>query len=164
MWLSLICRKLRSVAGNEFCGLCDLGEGFRREDAAADRPKQARAGPSHALKKPTTINAVVFVVVRNVIGHNIWFWFGLFVREIVLHLSLLTRLDFIPEIFGGEAGIADLVPLLLLLALHLVSFDACLCKNAALRRGPSAAFEVAELRSVAVFSLRCVRSAGQRSD
>ncbi len=52
-------------------GLCNLGEGFRYEHAATDRPKQAGAGPSHALKKAAAINPVVFVVVRNVIGHNI---------------------------------------------------------------------------------------------
>ena len=40
-------------------------------------PKQAGAGPSHALKKAAAIDPVVFVVVRNVIGHNIGFWFGL---------------------------------------------------------------------------------------
>ena len=84
-----------------FCGLCDLGEGFRYEDAAADRPKQTGAGPSHALKKPTAIDPVVFVVVRNVIGHNIWFCLGWMLREIVFHLSLLTRFDFIPGILDG---------------------------------------------------------------
>ena len=50
-------------------GLRDLGKGFRHEYAAADRPKQAGAGPSHALKKAAAINPVVFVVVRNIIGH-----------------------------------------------------------------------------------------------
>jgi hypothetical protein len=53
-----------------------LGESFRREDAAADRPKQAGTGPSHALKKAAAIDPVVFVVVRNVIGHDIWFCLG----------------------------------------------------------------------------------------
>src|SRR6202040_199040 len=57
-------------------GLGDLGEGSRHEDAAADRPKQAGAGPSHALKKAAAVDPVVFVVARNVIGHNIWFYLG----------------------------------------------------------------------------------------
>src|SRR5438876_5980290 len=57
----------------------NLGESFRREDAAADRPKQAGTSPCHTVEKAAAINPVVFVVVRNVIGHNIWFclgWFG----------------------------------------------------------------------------------------
>src|SRR6266446_8874419 len=54
------------------CGLRDLGKSFRCKDAAADCPKQAGTGPCHALKKAAAINPVVFVVVRNVIGHNIW--------------------------------------------------------------------------------------------
>src|SRR5437763_11354189 len=49
--------------------LRNLSKGFRRENAAADCPKQAGAGPSHALQKSAAINPVVFVVVRNVVGH-----------------------------------------------------------------------------------------------
>src|SRR6266699_2588771 len=54
-------------------GLCDLGKSFRHENAAADRPKQAGPGPCHAMEKTAAVNPVVFVVVRNVIGHNIGF-------------------------------------------------------------------------------------------
>jgi hypothetical protein len=57
-----------------------LSKGFRREHAAANRPKQAGTRPSHALKEAAAINSVVFVVVSNVIGHNILGfclgWFG----------------------------------------------------------------------------------------
>src|SRR6266849_4180545 len=53
----------------------DLGKGSRRKHPAAYGPKQARAGPCHAVKKAAAIDSVVFVVVRNVIGHNIGFWF-----------------------------------------------------------------------------------------
>src|SRR5713226_2720625 len=55
---------------------CDLGESSRRKHPAAYGPKQARAGPCHAVEKAAAIDSVVFVVVRNVIGHNIGFWFG----------------------------------------------------------------------------------------
>ena len=47
---------------------------FDDEDAAAYRPKHSRAGPCHAFEETAAINAVMFVVVRNVIGHNICFW------------------------------------------------------------------------------------------
>jgi hypothetical protein len=50
-----------------------LCQSFRREYATADRPKQAGTGPCHAMEKAAAINPVVFVVVRNVIGHNIVF-------------------------------------------------------------------------------------------
>src|SRR5262249_15803106 len=43
---------------------------------AAYGPKEARAGPCHAVEKAAAIDSVVFVVVRNVIGHNIGFSFG----------------------------------------------------------------------------------------
>ena len=54
----------------------DLGKGSRRKHPAAYGPKEARAGPCHAVEKAAAINPVVFVVVRNVIGHNIGFWFS----------------------------------------------------------------------------------------
>src|SRR5207245_3899633 len=54
----------------------DLGKGSRRKHPAAYGPKEARAGPCHAVEKAAAIDSVVFVVVRNVIGHNIGFWFG----------------------------------------------------------------------------------------
>jgi len=46
------------------------------DEMAAYGPKQARAGPGHAVEKAAAMDSVVFVVVRNVIGHNIGFWFG----------------------------------------------------------------------------------------
>src|SRR5205809_2903012 len=80
-------------------GLCNLSKGLRYENAAADRPKQAGTGPCHALEKAAAINPVMLVIVRNVIGHNIWFLFGCLL--FALHLSLLIGRDFIPEIFEG---------------------------------------------------------------
>src|SRR5437879_11981730 len=49
----------------------DLGKSSRRKHPAAYGPKQARACPCHAMEKAAAIDSVVFVVVRNVIGHNI---------------------------------------------------------------------------------------------
>src|SRR5207247_2927282 len=43
-------------------GLCDLGKSSRREDSAADRPKQAGTCPCHAVEKAAAINSVVLVV------------------------------------------------------------------------------------------------------
>src|SRR5438552_10822165 len=80
-------------------GLCNLSKGLRYENAAADRPKQAGTGPCHALQKAAAINPVMLVIVKNVIGHNIWFLFGCLL--FALHLSLLIGRDFIPEIFEG---------------------------------------------------------------
>jgi hypothetical protein len=40
------------------------------------------------------------VVVRNVIGHNIWFCLGWFDWQVAFHLSLPIRCGFIPEITG----------------------------------------------------------------
>src|SRR6266568_3228323 len=51
----------------------DLGKGSRRKHPAAYGPKEARAGPCHAVEKAAAIDSVVVVVVRNVIGHNIGF-------------------------------------------------------------------------------------------
>src|SRR4029453_8299956 len=53
--------------------LRNLCQSFRREYAAADRPKQAGTGPCHAMEKAAAINAVMFVVVRNVVRHNFFF-------------------------------------------------------------------------------------------
>ena len=50
---------------------CDLGESARCEDAAGYRPKQAGPSPGHAMKEAAAIDPVMFVVVRNVIGHNL---------------------------------------------------------------------------------------------
>jgi hypothetical protein len=90
-----------------------LGKGFRDEDAAADRPKQAGTGPCHALEKAATINSIVFVIVRNVIGHNIVFWFG---------FVLLNGLFTCPYRFG-----ATLFPKSL--ARIVVSFIVCLLQK-----------------------------------
>src|SRR4029077_12486527 len=54
-------------------GFRNLSKGFRREYATADRPKQPGTSPGHALQKAAAINPVVFVVVRNVIRHNVCF-------------------------------------------------------------------------------------------
>src|SRR5260370_41580334 len=51
----------------------DLGESSRRKHPAAYGPKQARAGPCHAVKKAAAIDSGMFGVLRNLIGHNIWF-------------------------------------------------------------------------------------------
>jgi hypothetical protein len=50
--------------------------------------------------------------------------------EIVFHLSLLTRFDFIPGIFSGEAGNrGSLCRCFRLLALHLVSSELVFAKT-----------------------------------
>ena len=74
---------------------------------AAYGPKQARAGPDQAVEKAVAIDSVVFVVVRNVVGHNIGSWvvFG-FTWQVASHLSLLIRLDFIPDILRIRARAA----------------------------------------------------------
>jgi hypothetical protein len=55
------------------------------------------------MEKAAAIDSVVFVVVRNVIGHNIWFGLVRFLEEVALHLSLLVRRAFIPEILRIRA-------------------------------------------------------------
>jgi hypothetical protein len=87
-----VCSRWQRVSG-----LSDLGKGFGHEDAAADRPKQAGAGPRHALEKAATIDPVMFVIVRNVIGHNIYFLKVWSCLVIVFHLCLLISGDFIPS-------------------------------------------------------------------
>jgi len=57
------------------------------------------------MEKAAAIDSVVFVVVRNVIGHNIGFLVWL-LWKVALHLSLLVRLDFIPEILRIRARAA----------------------------------------------------------
>ena len=42
----------------------------RREDAAADRPEQAGAGPGHAFEEPAAVDAVALVIVVVVICHR----------------------------------------------------------------------------------------------
>ena len=96
-------------------GLRDLGEGFRRKNPAADGPKQARAGPSHALKKAAAIDSVVFVVVRDIIGHNIGFWFRLFFDRLPYTCRLLIPRRFYSRIFSVRAAIRGHFPLFLLL-------------------------------------------------
>src|SRR5260370_29679441 len=70
----------------------DLGKGSRRKHPAAYGPKEARAGPRHAVEKAAAIDSVVFVVVRNVIGHNIGFWFGSWKRLLSPILTDSARL------------------------------------------------------------------------
>jgi hypothetical protein len=47
-----------------------LAEDPRREDAAAQRPDDARAGPCHALQESLAVDPVVIVVVQDVIIHG----------------------------------------------------------------------------------------------
>src|SRR5713101_5456765 len=70
----------------------DLGESSRRKHPAAYGPKQARAGPCHTVEKAAAIDSVVFVVVRNVIGHNIGF------------LGLVALAGCLTPVFTGSAG------------------------------------------------------------
>src|SRR5206468_5438285 len=83
-------------------------------------------------------DSVVLVVVRNVIGHNIGFWFWLLGR---LPYTCLYWFGWIysrnPSHQSTSRGDFSAVP-----ALRLLLFDACLCENAALRRRPGAAFEL----------------------
>jgi hypothetical protein len=58
------------------------------------------------LKEPSAIDSVVFVVVRDVVGHKFLFGFW-FVG--CLYLSLPIRSDFIPRIFRGGAKGAGIV-------------------------------------------------------
>src|SRR5437870_9202641 len=66
-------QKAKVGSWQRLAGLRNLCQSFRREYAAADRPKQAGAGPSHALQKAAAINAIVLVIVRNVVGHRFFF-------------------------------------------------------------------------------------------
>jgi hypothetical protein len=63
------------------------------------------------LKKPTAIDPVVFVVVRDIIGHSIGFWFGLFFWLAYTCVYLLRPILF-PGSLAVRLAIADLVPLL----------------------------------------------------
>jgi hypothetical protein len=55
------------------------------------------------MEKAAAIKPVIFVIVRNVVGHNIWFCFRFgFGWQVASHLSLPIRRAFIPEIFDGS--------------------------------------------------------------
>src|SRR6266403_5218858 len=75
--------------------LRDFSKGSRRQHPAAYGPKQAGPGPCHALEKAAAINSVVFVIVRNVVWHNLA---PKLVGKIWFHLFLPIQRDFIPEI------------------------------------------------------------------
>src|SRR5438477_4782254 len=62
--------KVRSRRQRASC-LRDFSKGSRRQHPAAYGPKQAGPGPRHALEKAAAINSVVFVIVRNVVWHNL---------------------------------------------------------------------------------------------
>src|SRR6266404_531213 len=86
--------KVRSRGQRASC-LRDFSKGSRRKHPAAYGPKQSRAGPCHALEKAAAIDSVVFVIVRNVIWHNLA---PKLVGKIWFHLFLPIQRDFIPEI------------------------------------------------------------------
>jgi len=117
------------------------------------------------LKKPTAIDPVVFVVVRDIIGHSIGFWFGLFFDWLAYTCVYLLRPILFPGSLAVRLAIADLVPLLPTsrFALGFLRRLSSL-KRRAQAWAWSAAFETGKLPSVTVFSIRCVRSGGQRSD
>jgi hypothetical protein len=56
------------------------------------------------VEKAAAIDSVVFVVVRNVIGHNIGFWLVSCFWQVASHLSLLIQRAFIPEIFSHQSA------------------------------------------------------------
>src|SRR5437868_768885 len=85
--------KVRSRRQRASC-LRDFSKGSRRKHPAAYGPKQPRAGPCHALEKAAAIDSVVFVIVRNVIWHNLA---PKLVGKISFHLFLPSRRDFIPR-------------------------------------------------------------------
>src|ERR1700724_2444650 len=91
--------KIRSRRQRASC-FRDFSKGSRCKHPAAYGPKQPRASPCHALEKAAAVNPVVFVVVRNVIGHNFLFGFGSWVVS-----TCLYRIDTIlfPESLGGCA-------------------------------------------------------------
>src|SRR6202011_6274832 len=53
-------------------------EHFGGEHSTAHRPKHPGPGPSHAFQKAATIDTIVFLfmVMKNVIRHNIGPWLG----------------------------------------------------------------------------------------
>jgi hypothetical protein len=46
-----------------------LSECLRTQNASADGPEDARAGPGHAFEKSTTVNAVVNAIVSDELSH-----------------------------------------------------------------------------------------------
>jgi hypothetical protein len=66
------------------------------------------------VEKAAAIDSVVFVVVRNVIGHNIGFWLVSCFWQVASHLSLLIQRAFIPEIFSHQSASRGNVPQFLL--------------------------------------------------
>src|SRR4029077_5379791 len=111
------------------------------------------------------IDPVVFVVVRDIIGHSVGFWFGLFFDWLAYICVYLLRPILFPGSFVVSWQSRILVPLL-----PTSRFALGLLRRLSLlkRRAPAyalcAAFETGKLPTVPVFSIRCVRSAGQRSD
>jgi hypothetical protein len=101
----------------------------------------------------------VFVIVRNVIWHNIWFlvWFA---WQVASHLSLLIRLDFIPEIFRIRASGGTFPQFLL--CVYCFSTLVFAKKRRAQASAQSAAFETGELRSITDLSLGRICSTRQR--
>jgi hypothetical protein len=59
------------------------------------------------LKKPTAIDPVVFVVVRDIIGHSIGFWFGLFFDRLLYTCAYRLRPILFPESLAVRLAIAD---------------------------------------------------------
>src|SRR6266404_5408590 len=111
--------KVRSRRQRASC-LRDFSKGSRRKHPAAYGPKQPRAGPCHALEKAAAVDSVVFVIVRNVIWHNLA---PKLVGKISFHLFLPIRREFIPEIIRIGAGSDNFSQLP---AMWLLLFDACL--------------------------------------
>ncbi|PYM08062.1 MAG: hypothetical protein DMF15_09285, partial [Verrucomicrobia bacterium] len=60
-----------------------------------------------ALKKAAAIDPVVFVVVRDIIGHSIGFWFGLFFDRLPYTCAYRLRPILFPGSLTVRLGIAD---------------------------------------------------------
>src|SRR6266436_4460071 len=86
--------KIRSRRQRASC-FRNFSKGSRCKHPAAYGPKQPRAGPCHALEKAAAIDSVVFVIVRNVIWHNL---VPKLASKVSFHLFLPIRREFIPEI------------------------------------------------------------------
>jgi hypothetical protein len=106
------------------------------------------------VEKAAAIDSVVFVVVRNVIGHNIGFWFWLLRRLPYTCLYWFGWILF-PKSFRIRARAAVIFRNS---SFAGATFDACPCKNAALRRWPGAAFELTKYGQSPTYSL-CAASA-----
>jgi len=101
---------------------------------AAYGPKQARADPGHAVEKAAAMDSVVFVVVRNVIGHNIGFWFGYLAG--CLTPVFTDSAGFYSRYPSDQSASCGNFPQFLLCGCCFS--NPCLCKNAALGRRPTA--------------------------